>query len=215
MVRPDMLTNREVHQRVFSVERPTRLDFELWRQALQDTTSAQYTLEPPLGCYLVLLHNSDNWFATDKESTLFRKTEEGTFDVYSKLDGSISTRRPCYRLTESSQSLPAPSNSDLKVAMVLHLTRADTVSLHSTARAPQEPQDNYQSVPDLLRSTKNPDLWRNFKCDGDGWWIRDAHFSRTLKLVSNGSYMPEEHVGACSAGFTLKCRKTGRQATCR
>ena len=26
--------------------------------------------------------------------------------------------------------------------------------------------------------------------------------------------MPEKHVGACSAGFTLKCCKTGRQATC-
>ena len=26
--------------------------------------------------------------------------------------------------------------------------------------------------------------------------------------------MPEKHVCACSAGFTLKCRKTGKQATC-
>ena len=196
------------------MERPTRRDFELWRQALRDTASAQYTLESPLGRYLVLPHHSDHWFANDNGSKLFRETEEGTFDVYSKLDGNISPRRPSYRLTESSQTLTDLSTSDLKVATVLHVTRANTVFLYSTARAPQEPQDNYQSVPDLLRLTKNPGLWRNFKCDGDGWWIRYALFSGSLRSVSDGSYMPEEHVVACSASFTYKCCKTGRQATC-
>ena len=133
-VRPDMRTNEEIRShRVFSLERPTRFDFDLWRQALRDTTSSQYTLESPLGCYLVLPHNADDWFASDNESKLFRKLDDGKFDVYSKLPDSRSPRRPRYKLTESSRILPA--NSAPKVATVLYSAGADTVSLHSTAGA--------------------------------------------------------------------------------
>ena len=61
-VRPDMLTNAEVHShRVFSLEHPTKGDFNLWRHALRSITSLQLTIEQPLGPYLVLPHNTDGW----------------------------------------------------------------------------------------------------------------------------------------------------------
>ena len=148
-----MLTNKEVHSwRVFSIERPTRRDFELWRQALRDVTSAQYSLESPLGRYLTFPHNSDDWFATTNESKLYRRKEENIFEVYSKLPNSKTPRRPCYKLAESGQTRRDVNESVLKIATVLPSARDNTVSLHSTATPPQAPRVDYQSVPDLLNS---------------------------------------------------------------
>ena len=212
-VRPDMLTGSEVYsRRDFSRERPTKPDLELWCHALRSITSMQLTLESPLGPYLVTPHNTEEWFATNDESELFLKRVDGVVDVYTRPTDCRVTRRLRYTQVESRHSLP--DESLLRVATVLRTAQEGSVSLHSTSTILQSPQTSHRTVPDLLRSTKNPDLWRNFKCDGDGWWIRDALFSGTLRSVSDGSYMRDEHIGACSAGFTLKCRRTGKQATC-
>ena len=121
-------------------------------------------------------------------------------------------RRPCYTQVESSRLLP--NESLLRVATVFRTAQENSVSLHSTSVILQSPQIRHCTIPELLRSTKNLGLWRNFKCDGDGWWIRDALLRGTLRSVSDSSYMRDEHIGACSAGFTLKCRRMGLQATC-
>ena len=169
-VRPDMLTNAEVHsRRVFSRERPTRGDFDLWCHALRSITSMQLTIEPPLGLYLVSPHNTDEWLATEDESSLFLKKEDGNVDVYTKSSNRRSTRRPHYDRTSSCTEVPDEAN--LKLASVLPTARADSVSLHSTAEKPQQPQACHQSVPELLKLTKNPSLWTKFKCNGNGWWI--------------------------------------------
>ena len=89
------------------------------------------------------------------------------------------------------------------------------VSLHSTASRPSaSPLSSNSSVHNLLTSQPNPGLWDNFKCDGDGWWIQDSLFAGTLRMVSDGSYMRDRHVGACSCAFIFQCSKTGNTATC-
>ena len=197
-----MLTGSEVcSRRDFSRERPTKPDLELWCHALRSITSMQLTLESPLGPYLVPPHNTEEWFATNDESELFLKREDGAVDVYTRPTDCRVTKCLRYTQVESRHSLP--DESLLRVATVLRTAQEGSVSLHSTSTILQSPQTSHRTVPDLLRSTKNPDLWRNFKCDGDGWWIRDALFSGTLRSVSDGSYMRDEHIGACSAGFTL------------
>ena len=211
-VRPDMLTGSEVYShRDFLQEPPTNLDLEFWFHALGSITSMQLTLEFPLGPYLVLPHNTEMWFTTDDESELFLKREDGTVDVYTRSTGGRVTRQLHYSQVEFCCSMP--DESLLRVATVLRTEQNDLVSLHLTSAILQSPQICHSTVPELLRSTKNPSLWKNFKCDGDGWWIRDALLRGTLRSISDGSYMRDEHIGACSAGFTLKCRRTGLQAT--
>ena len=79
-----MFTNLKVQSsRVFSLERPTPRDFDVWRTTLRSVTSADRTLEHPLGRYLTLPHNTDGWFATEDESTLIHKNNDGNVDVYS------------------------------------------------------------------------------------------------------------------------------------
>ena len=60
----------------------------------------------------------------------------------------------------------------------------------------------------------NPERWSNLKCSGNEWWIQDALLDRTLVMVSNGSYMPNRHTGACSGAFVLKCTRTKQKVTC-
>ena len=39
-------------------------------------------------------------------------------------------------------------------------------------------------------------------------------FAGRLRMVSDGSYMRDRHVGACSCAFIIECKDTGKRATC-
>ena len=100
-------------------------------------------------------------------------------------------------------------------ATVYPSTSGNHVSLHSTAPRPSVlPSSEHPSVHNLLASQPNPELWENFECDDDGWWIRDSLFAGKLRMVSDGSYMRDRHVGACSCAFIFQCKETGKTATC-
>ena len=66
---------------------------------------------------------------------------------------------------------------------------------------------------DTLYAWPNQSLWKHFKCDGDGEWIRRAISSGTLSFVHDGSYMRKVAPKLCSTGFVLSCSRTGMQAT--
>ena len=88
-VRPDMLTNQTVSSsRAFSLERPTKNDFDLWRHALRQLSSSQFTLERGLGDYLIQPHNHDGWFCSPDKSTLYQESESGSISVYELPRGS-------------------------------------------------------------------------------------------------------------------------------
>ena len=43
----------------------------------------------------------------------------------------------------------------------------------------------------VLSSWGNPSLWRLLHCDGDGSWIYQALYLKTLVIAHDGSYMPK------------------------
>ena len=92
--------------------------------------------------------------------------------------------------------------------------RDDIVAFHLSAFQPITFHPPTSSVLNVLKSGKNPRLWDDFKCDGDGWWIRDALFSGSLLMVSNRSYMRHKHAGVCSGAFVPYCSKTRNKASC-
>ena len=210
---PDMLTNLTVpSSRTFSLERPTKNDFDLWRHALRQISSSQYTLENGLGDYLIPPHNHDGWFCSPDKSTLYHESESGDISVYELPRGSRTSQRPqyfCSDILPTSFDKPA-----CDLATVLNSTRGNVVTLHSTAAQPSTPITQTPTVQELLQSTDNDGRWDSFKCSGDGWWIRDALLNRTLVMVSDGSYMASRHIGACSGAFVLKCICTKKKATC-
>ena len=42
----------------------------------------------------------------------------------------------------------------------------------------------------------------------------DALLTSNMRIVSNGSYMRDKHVGACSCAFIFQCSATGKTTTC-
>ena len=64
-VNPCMLSQcAGVSSREFSIEKPTKGNIRKWKDALRNITSAQHTLESPLGKYLVMPHNDAGWYAS-------------------------------------------------------------------------------------------------------------------------------------------------------
>ena len=165
---PDMLTNLKVpSSRTVSLERPTKNDFDLWRHALCQITSSQYTLERVLGDYLIQPHNHDGWFYSLDKSTLYHESETGDISVYELSRGFRTSRRPQYFRSNISPTSFDKSACDL--ATVLNSTRGNVVTLHSTAAQPSIPITQTPTVQELLQSTDNDGQWDSFKCSGDGW----------------------------------------------
>ena len=132
--------------------------------------------------------------------------------MYELPRGSRTSRRPQYFRSDIS-----PASFDKPVCdlvAVLNSTRGNVVTLHSTAAQPSIPITQTPTVQELLQLTDNDGRWDSFKCNGNGWWIRDVLLDGTLVMVSNGSYMASRHIGACSGTFVLKYTRTKQKATC-
>ena len=71
-----------------------------------------------------------------------------------------------------------------------------------------------QSIPDILRSWTNLDLWKELTCDRDGWWIRDALLGGTLYLSSDGLWQPEIDPSVSSCAFIVKCIESNQELKC-
>ena len=196
----------------FSLKKPTRQNFDLWVYAICSLTSSHLALETPLGNYLCEPHNTGYWYASANKSTLVCRLSNGFFESYSPSSSERSSRTPRYFLVDRSSS--CPRLDDMDYATVYPSKSGNHVSLHSTAPRPSVSQSSeHPSVQSLLASQPNPELWENFECDGDEWWIRDSLFAGKLCMVSDGSYMRDRHVGACSYAFIFECKETGKRAT--
>merc|ERR1712197_201837 len=85
-----------VSSREFAIEKPTRGNIRKWKEALRSITSAQLTLESPLGKYLVLPHNDTGWYASANEKSLFHLRADGDYDVFQLPSNCQTTRRAKY-----------------------------------------------------------------------------------------------------------------------
>ena len=87
------------------------------------------------------------------------------------------------------------------------------VELHSTAPMARKPK-KLKTFREVLRSWQNQSLWKYLKFDGNGEWIRRGLMLGTIIFVHDGSYMQKVDPYVCSAALRIKCRKTGKTATC-
>ena len=157
-------------------------------------------------------HNDVGWYASTDERSLFHLRPDGDYDVFQLPPDYRSTRRRTFRRVPDARGVGSPARH--KLATVSPAPDGNSAVLHSTAVQPATTQQTHDSLLSALRASQHPDLWDNFECDGDGWWIGDALFDGTLNMVSDGSYMQDRHEGACSGAFVLHCSATKRRATC-
>ena len=206
-VLPDLRTYRRgTSKREYPFEKPMRQDLELWTGALQLITSHTYTLEVPLGPYLVMPPRHDGWFADADRSRLYHVVDDVSYDVYSCSEDERRLRRPVYERVDN--VIGEHGGSHLATVEVFDPW---FVPLHSIAPVPR-PLEPRMSLLDTLRSWPNQSLWKYFRCSGGGEWIRRAIMRGSLQFCHDGSYMRKVAPRLCSAAFVLQCTETGHQA---
>ena len=208
-VRQDVLSYRRGRSaRQYPFEKPLRRDLELWIGALKLVTSPRLVLERPLGEFLLMPPRHDGWFVKDDRSEVYHVAADAlSYDVYLCSSTERSRRRPTYEHIRRVDGDLTPT----------HLASVDVfddhfVTLLSMAPVPRN-RTPRMSFLDTLHSWPNQSLWRYFKCDGDGEWIRRAVINGTLRFVHDGSYMKKVAPKICSAAFILSCSSTGMRAT--
>ncbi len=65
-----------------------------------------------------------------------------------------------------------------------------------------------------IHSDKNPSLWKNLRCNGDGLWLREGLCSESLLIVHDESYMKKVSSHVCSAAVMIVCESTGSICKC-
>ena len=193
--------------RVFSVEKPTRSDFALFRQAILNITSHSLRLSPSLGPFIAQPHRPDVWFVSPCSQFLYHDKGDSSYIRYSCLS-SRPTRfgtkfgRPEHR----SGLFPTTHRASVQVRS------PDCVVLHSSAKV-YVPSPVRRSFMQRLRALPNQSLWRTLKISGDGSWIYNGLMRGTLIMVSDGSYNDRIARDVCSCAAILHCKETQNRAS--
>jgi hypothetical protein len=146
--------------RTFSWEQPTPTNFDTWKSAIRDITSASYRLPTPLGPYSQEPHRSYTFFTTDDKSVAYR-IRDNEYDTYHR-DDTLRSTRSGLRYRKISTSTGRPTYS--KYASVCNITN-DHLTLQSTCPMFHNSTSN-TSFLETLSSTSNPTLWDNLQVDG-------------------------------------------------
>jgi len=139
-------------------------------------------------------------------NTLYYDDQDGSTRVYERSDTGRSDRHPVFEYVsdqERSDGYP----------MIATVDDFDTylVRLLSVVPLPTRDQPTL-TFREALASLPHQALWRHFQVDGDGEWIRRGLINGTIVMVHDGSYMAKVDPHVCSAGYVIKCTRTGFRA---
>lgn len=195
--------------RVFSVERPTRSDFALFRRAVEFLTSPSLILPTSLGPYVAHPHRRDEWFLEEGGAFLYHATSGSSYTRYARDDSARTTR---FAATYS-QPRPVDGQCPRHMRASVHVSDSlATVRVHSSAPT-FTPAPHHRSFLERIRSLPNQSLWRNFVVDGDGSWIYEGLLQNSLIMMSDGSYDPLLADDVCSCAAIISCQRTGQRAS--
>jgi hypothetical protein len=193
----------------FSREQPTRGDFDLWQQAIHAISSPSLSICPKLGRYLRDPPTTQIWFVSEDRSHVYRWIDDDSYAVLTPPPLLRRTRHgTTYRWTHSCLGTVPPSDW-----ASVHIVSQMQIQLHSSTPQPLIPDTN-SSFLDVLASFENQSLWKFFKCDGDGEWIKRGLLMGTIAIGHDGSYMPKVHPNVCAGAVLIVCRRTKQRASC-
>lgn len=126
------------------MEKPTRSDlFNLWTKAWRVLSSPSYKLVHQLGGVIASPHRPDLWFTNEDQTAIYRKTEDGPFDVFEPAprEGARTRFGEYFTLIDQEDATFQPTHR----ASVVE-TPGGHVRFHSAALIPQP-----APTPDSLR----------------------------------------------------------------
>ena len=192
-----------ISKREFSIEKPTKKDKVIWRQALYAITSPNLTIQDYIHDFLRSSHHQLWWFCSEDTHEIYYKRVDRYYEFYKHPTGVVVTWQTQYCWCASLINPP-----HTMVQTLASIDRIDSmhIKLHSKATLPNEMQMNFDFW-DVLHSWPNKSLWRNFQSHSNGTWIRRGAMRGTLRMVNDGSYLSKADPNICSAAFIINWPK--------
>lgn len=179
-----LTTDGSDSSRVFSVEKPTRSDFTLFRRAVEFLTSQSLILPTPLGQFVSHPQRGNTWFVDDDATYVYQVTSDSSYVRYMRDPSARTTQFGTTYIDPVSFTGQCPRHT---MASVLE-AGPESVRLHSSAPS-FSPVPHRRSFLERICSLPNQSLWRHFTADGNGSWIYEGLLSNSLIMMSDGSYM--------------------------
>jgi hypothetical protein len=167
-----------------------------------------YTFPTQLGKYVNAPHKSFQWFTDPLGLTLHETINAGNYVVYILQLGQTSQSGKIFIKLHTVQG-----SSPLKYYASVTNTNDSTVCLHSWTRS-WTPEPMTTSFWDVIESYKNPGLWGNLRCNGDGSWIYEGLCMGSLAIIHDRSYMKELSPDICLVAVMIYCTFTGLLCKC-
>ena len=206
------LSNQEgISKKVYPVQRPKPEDFSLWVTALRTISGSTFTLDRPLGNYLVLPPCVDEWYASEDSTVLYNKVVETVrrFAVMS----TVGVRTRVLRFEYESDVGNVPDNV-LLATVQRDPARPHQVSLHSVASLPSQ-AIKPSTFLEVLESFHTPSLFDHLEYTGNpDVWVYDGLLRGTLRMVHDGSYMVNMAPDMCSAAVIICLTDSAEKMTC-
>lgn len=194
-------------KQIFLVERPTRADFALFRDAIRRFFSNN-TLRYTLGGFVAAPHLPDDWFVSEDGLELYKALSDTSYLLHRPTSQSCVTRHGTRFEPIATISGLIPRHTR---ASVLVSEDADLVTLHSSAKC-FVPVPHKCSFLEKLAALPNQSLWRTLEIDSDGSWIYGGFLRNTLVMMSDGSYNSHLALDVCSCAAIIHRTDTGQRA---
>ena len=180
---------------------PTDDDFELWFRAFNTSTLGTMCLQNRLG----------NWVAAlPRIWRVFYDKEDNCMEVLSDAEGLLRYKygatRTFYRCQTVADGVPQG------VPATATEMSEDSIRLFCQSKELYVPESEAQkSFKELLEGWGGCWMWEDLRLTEDLEWIVESLQNKSLVCVTDGSYDKQRAPDVCSAGWIMKCRRTGRQ----
>ena len=190
---------RKQSQMRWPTEHPTKLDFQLWRNAMTALCPSQDT-RTRLGLFIAPTHRIWDWRWNKSLGCLCRSSKNRkTEDVFR------AERKP--NRFYYSETRPSTKKGIICSVKPTHAGQVGggwrLTSLVHEATPALAPQ----TFMDTLYSWGNMWLWDNVSVAGGYDWLHEAIQDGSLLAVTDGLYIRELYPNLCLAAFVAKCKK--------
>jgi hypothetical protein len=198
-----------ISSRVFSVEHPTREDFNIFCTVIRNLCNSNTSLPVALGPYINHPHRQDVWFVSEDRSELYKLHDNSSYSLFACSERHRQTRQG----TRYAFSFVVAGQCDRSTRASVHCCPidGDLQVVHSTCPVyiPSSPR---RSFLEQLHALPNQSLWRTFTTDGDGSWIYHSLIAGDLIMMSHDSYNDNVALDVCSCAVVFRDRVSGDTA---
>ncbi len=214
-IKPEMLTNipGQSGMHKFPTQRPTPLDLELWKSALQKISSK--FLFSPSNCKSTSINHMKCRCGRPTDGLILHNTIVRDNGEYHKVyipSSNLFTQKTRSGQRFNSKMVVDGRSEFQSYASVTPLQQGQ-VLLHSSVPMYIKPIP-VSRFEQTIKNMANQTLWLLLHYDGDGSWMLNGMLAQSLVIIHDGSYMKELSPDICSAATMIYCTIAKTRCKC-